>query len=350
MSNIYYTANLYNNVPDIAKAEFQVTLDQPLLDDMSKYQMTIQKFSLPTQLLPILVYRDDYYKIGVTWNGQRFLKQVPFIPTINIPTTSPDFLYLYSYVNLTKMINVAIYEIFQDLKTAGFSPSTDYAPFIVYDQSQGQFYINFPRTDWERNSTSSTNPILYFNENLNALFGNFETFCYISGSTESPDTNDIWFALITSFTGYNSNVGYVPGYLGYASQPASPGLSFIVNFQEFSNLSSTLEPISILLTTSKIPIRAQNFNSPSQNPGSYSSLPICTDFMYQIQNPSDIRTRINFLQLGKPTRWIDILGRGQLKTISFEFYWTNKRGEIFPLYIGEFESIEVVFIFKRIED
>jgi hypothetical protein len=72
--------------------------------------------------------------------------------------------------------------------------------------------------------------------------------------------------------------------------------------------------------------------------------------MYQIQNPSDIRTRINFLQLGKPTRWIDILGRGQLKTISFEFYWTNKRGEIFPLYIGEFESIEVVFIFKRIED
>ena len=349
MSNIYYSAKLHNNSSDITKASFDVTFDQPLLDDISKYKMTIQQFSLPTQMLPLLIYRDNYYQVGITWNNLKFFKTIPFVPVINLQPTVPDFYYLYSYTNLIKMINIAIYELFQDLKNSGFIPTTNYAPFIVYSEIKSQFYINFPRSDWERNSPSSTNPILYFNDNLYSLFDNFETFCYISGSSEAPNLNNIWYALQTSYTGYNNSFGFVPGYLGY-SLPLQ-NTEFIVNYQEFSNLSSTLEPISILLTTSKIPTRPQNYNAVS-NPVSndVSDSVNGSSFSYQIQKPSDIRSRFIYHQQEQPTYWIDLLGSGPLKTLSFEFYWTNKKGEIYPIYIAEYESVEVVFVFQKIKN
>ena len=59
---VYYNVRI-DSKSGKGRAEFNETRVQPILDDPSKYELTIERFYVPAVDIPIMIFKDNYYSI-----------------------------------------------------------------------------------------------------------------------------------------------------------------------------------------------------------------------------------------------------------------------------------------------
>ena len=94
--------NIYLNVntDTINRTAFQFDANrvQAVLDKPTDYQLGVVRFSVPTNSIPLMNFRADFYKIGIEFNGTIKEKFVEFIPNSNVGPLYPDTIgQLWSY-------------------------------------------------------------------------------------------------------------------------------------------------------------------------------------------------------------------------------------------------------------
>jgi hypothetical protein len=94
--------NIYLNITTdtINRTAFQFDANrvQAVLDKPTDYQLGVVRFSVPTNSIPLMNWRPDFYKIGIEFNGTLKEKYVDFIPNSNKGPLYPNTIgQLWSY-------------------------------------------------------------------------------------------------------------------------------------------------------------------------------------------------------------------------------------------------------------
>ncbi|ACF17002.1 V18 [Sputnik virophage] len=139
------------NDQGFSPAIFQAQLTQPIVHNPSEYFLSVVRFSIPTQNIPLTIpqiqpypntnVNNTIYSVSIGYNGtyssQNFVQfdpslTSPNIPAPNAPTvTSPNvevtpYYYIYDYSTFLQMINTALENAFNEIS----APVGADAPFF----------------------------------------------------------------------------------------------------------------------------------------------------------------------------------------------------------------------------
>ena len=405
---LYYNINIVNNnannpsVGSDPPIKFNETRSVPLLNDISKYDFSIIRFTLNGGglNLPVFIPQVDItqaninktvYSLGLslqktfigtggatfTFNGYeaQFIQWVTQViayittpptafPLPNAPNSGAGqdlrnyYYYCYTYDHWTNLMNNTLISVFAQLQAdyntyytanggTGGSTFTSQVPFIKYDTDTNKFSIYY---DVLGNYTQTT-PTgiyeqfgLYFNQNLEGLFG---------GSFPNLDVGD-------SPTGQPFEM-VVRNYLGtnIYTPPAGSGTgTYLVMTQEFSSTATLWSPVDAIVFSSAImpvipeqvgnPIYLGNDNNTGQLTNGSNFQPIITDISLDMANAYDYRSFISYLPTSEYRMSSMSHSKVSLNNIDISVFWRNRlNNELFPLTMYNLSSVSIKMLFRK---
>lgn len=320
---MYYNATLMNNTIatnqgyDDPEIMFQDTRDTPIVNDISKYDMSVESFSLngATKSLPVFIpqiqvgtninntiYTVTFscFKSGTYYQNTQAVQWAPENLTLGtvIPTTATpaqvatDYYFCYSYTHWVKLLNIALRTAWS---TAGGGVSFGTTcPFFTYDQNTGLFSLS-------QDALTAMSPIgtaipapfnatatasgLYasgeysfvgFNVNMEGLMTNFDTvyygdgvLWYGSGNKYLPeavvDCGLVGLNTTTTITSADAVGGatLAPFFLTNPITNVATTQVYIKSTQDFISTGTLWSPVaSLVLATTQIPVRAEYRSNP----------------------------------------------------------------------------------------
>ncbi|HMG14873.1 MAG TPA: phage minor capsid protein, partial [Saprospiraceae bacterium] len=179
--NISFTNSLSNTNQSIP-LEYNVTKTSAILDNASEYYVTVEKFDIPLQslplcIMPIIANQADPnlspILIGIRNGGVDTLRNVVYVsqnsfsPPSQLGSLSQvitPYYFIYSYVHMVQMINTALAAAFVASGVAGT------APYFIYTASTGLFSLIVPAS-----FNVAIGPQIVFNFRLFQFFDCFDT-------------------------------------------------------------------------------------------------------------------------------------------------------------------------------
>lgn len=235
---IYYNISIRdqsptNNQTGLTLAEYEVERTKPILKIPSDYYLTIARFTVPATDIPIFImpiqetqtntlldpYDVDLTPFSVTLTNvtagtdfQKFVTYVTHSPNSPTPTPPPVpitykaqdvssyYYYVYTYTHMLTLINSALADAFDDLKTAQPDIPQTEAPFFIFNAETQLFSLIVPTS-----YNDIANPItIYINDKLLTYFGNIDGDFLGRNLTNGKD--------FRFFTEYNEDRAYTrPG-------------------------------------------------------------------------------------------------------------------------------------------
>lgn len=347
----YYNIRIYND-PDISGnkpiiAKFSETRVTPILDKPNEYELSIVRFEVPTNTIPILIWPgDDYFRITLEWRGVQKSKFLEF-------SGQGLKLYgraIYHYQEVCDIVNKAFSELFNELAVEfpGPLPAPDWAlyaykpPIFVYSQAfkQFQFIIPFTTPDYstppdgqdEHEHWSSVIPPvdplneikIYFNRNFDTIITAFQ----VIGNTDNPNNID-FFRLVVQDT--RNNI--------IQTDITDPLTKVYTMNQSYSNLAVINDFENLIFRSSQIPI-VNEFLGTQKN----VTRQILTDF---IPTPDSYdASKLVFYPQG-PLRYYPLITNAEFRNTDLQLFWTNKAGLEFPLYLLPNRQITVKIQFRK---
>jgi hypothetical protein len=326
---IYYDAlisNYYSPNTSIP-LQFSDTRSSALIKDTSGYAMSIIRFTMDSNTLPVFIPKmqsgsttQTVYSITLTYQNIFYQQYMEFIPQNNsVPIGSPSYYHIYTYTYLCDLINNCFQQCFNNLVSKCFDngitlDNTIIVPVISYNTTTQLFTIVID----ENYGTDDTINI-YFNNSFQSLFL-FNSF-FQSIST----TNGMNYLLIN----VNNQI-----------------------IQEMSSIGNMSPILSIVFTSNQLPI-IQNI---SGNPNVYINGNIAN------QSSSNLGYNIitdmvsnNFVYLPNivyvPSgqyRYISLVQGVKIQNIDFAVYFLDKEGNLNQVYLNTGCSCTVKFLFQKI--
>lgn len=344
-------------IPPNRRAIFNESLTIPVLSNPSQYYVSIIRFTIPIDGLPILSFPVDPFQnnpllsaliIGVAQpvsNPPPPPPQIPVSPTppilpnmtrvtyvpqnallaqpvhgsgpiyFNFNQANDPYYFIYSIQPFIDMINTALNASFVSAGSPGGT-----APYYIYTASTQ--LISLIVTQGFLNSGY----LIYMNSYLNNYLSSFSytTQCY---QNSGPYL-------------YIHNLATLP----YGSPSGGP-----YQFdQEYNSMDTWIDVRKIVITTGGIPIVQEasptfDFMS-SQNNGTANYFPIITDYSVTFDNINDFSTVLVY----NPTaqyRLIDMYSNVPLTKVDLSFFWVSRNGSMHPLYINPGQSAEIKLAF-----
>ena len=355
-SRIYYDINVTN--VDTATSSnpalsFSETRTHTLLNDPSKYYMSIVRFSLNTPSLPVFFpiiqsnqsnYNLTVYSVSMVYNNITVQQYIYFIPqdqSQSIPNApinnnpklqqfSPYY-FVYNYEYFINLINTALSACFNTL-SAQTDVSSTTAPYLKWNNE-----LNIATLYCEQSYYSSSvnsNPInLYFN---NALFQLFSSFPMYAQSSSAK--NGLNYLISCNAFG-NANVETINN------------ITYLLCQQEYSTTSIWSPVSSVVFTTTTMPINAEQLSAPTiyNNGVKYQSTTttgissVITDF-----EATDMIYTPFLAYQPSIYRYVELYGSSPLTTIDIRCFWKNKVGQLIPFYLnsGCSASLKIMFALK----
>jgi len=393
---IYYNCLSYGagtaNAP-ASLASFEETRTQPFLINPQDYFMSIVRFSIdaanvPLFICPVIVNPsnpDDLnftpFTVTFLYNDVTYTANLSYIPNDDYhlpkaPTaTSQDlsgyYYFVYYYSIFVKMINNALQQAFNLVIAANPSLAGVPAPYAIFDTTTERLSLIFPNiiVDGVNLFTVQYNskniPIYYphqpvgtcyllVNNLLYPYMESIESFVLIDYIPSVQflisvqDTHNNYYypeqnaanttttQTLTSFTNAGNNYTVAPNWFIFT--------------QQYSHVTAWNSLASIVFLT-QMPIQPEfvpTFNNFSpNNTSASSSLPILTDFVPDLEQAGQQRTRFNYVPTG-PYRLIDINATVPLNKIQFQIYWVDRLQNLYPMRIsfGQTNSVKLMFIKK----
>ncbi|AVL93351.1 putative minor capsid protein [Zamilon virus] len=353
---VYYDIVIPYNPNDsgLSPATFQAQLTQPLLYNPDKYYLSVVRFSIPTQYVPLMIpeiqpfpntnVNNTIYSVTLEYNGvfssQTFVQYdvsltnpndtPPPPPTINNRTVEPTaYYYVYNFSPFLQMINKALSDAFAEITM----PVGASAPYFVYSPVTQRISLVAQRQFYDRNLAQ---PIkIYCNE---ALFPFLDGIPFGGLDFNSVDGRDILFNV------ENLGNNLVQNQLTAPTYPPE----FIQMEQEYATLSNWNAIKTIQLVSNLLPINREFIPSfRNTNVGVVNSQGILADFVPLVTLGPESRTSIDYVANG-PWRLIDMFGGVPITMVDLSVYWTDQIGRRFVLDVprGRIATCKLIFIKK----
>ena len=124
--NVYYNITIANNTNQVINARYDETRNDIIICDPRDYYLTIVRFSVPLNSIPIMIMpmdglsiTDSVFKVTLTYipTGDNYQETVIYQPDNNLAPTDPNYFYIYTYTKLLEMVNIAFATAFSALKS-----------------------------------------------------------------------------------------------------------------------------------------------------------------------------------------------------------------------------------------
>jgi len=311
---IYYNIRIDSDTAG-GKAIFNETRVQPILNNPSEYELTIQRFYVPAVNIPIMLFKDNKYSVTLSFDGVDVTKILIWIPNKTYPGLFGQD--LWNYQEMVDMVNVAFSNAYTDLKAAKPALTPTEAPFITYEADSNLFVFNAERLyDPEFNGGPTVE--IFMNIELFALFNSFQDF-------EQKEQEPKAHKLLIKNNGNNTTTINTKAYYS--------------TYGEWVSLFGWNDLQSIVFETNSIPVVPENDSSQVNQ-----TQQVITDFepLQDINN----RSAIQFYPQGE-LRYYSLNSTKPFYNMNLNVYWKDKKGNYYPIYINNTETLTVKIQFRK---
>jgi len=362
----YMTVKMGYN-PDsqgISRAVYQEQLTQPIMNNPHDYYMTINKFTIPTQNIPIFIAEIQpppntdpnltIYSVTLEYNGtvsQQYVEFVTEQPNIPVPSVSSSsgpkspYYFVYTYNNFITMVNKALEDAYNNLPGGG--PAGGEPPRFQFDPINERISLVAQYANYDENSVNKVS--IYMNQAL---------FTYFSGLSEEylgyNQPNGMDTRIIVRWDGNNV---YNPVFPGVPTNPADPIKNdYLIMTQQFPALVNWLSVKSLILVSNLLPVRLQysvgnvqtlgNTSRSNQSivsvQGTLSSFEPILDSGVEL-----LGGQLQYITQG-PYKLLNMFGKNAISTVDISVYWVDQYGFSYPvdIPINQVAIIEFAF-FKK---
>lgn len=311
VSNIYYNIHVLNDTDNTINGTFNENRVVPIITDPTEYEVTVARFSIPSDTLGIFTFEDGHYIVAIEDKSTniKYDTVVQFIPQ----SDNFDDRRIYSYQAFLTMINSAYQTSYLNLKAANPANPITKPPFFSLDPNTGLFILYC-----EKVYTNALGADLYCNWSLENFISGFPAYGYNSGTTR--------FKFILIDNGLNTVNIF--------------GLDYLENVAEYSTLFNWSDVIKLELQ-SNIPIESELVSGQKN-----ISNRLLMDFLPNI----DVSNGDTFIYIPTNYRWYDMISKYPLTTIDCNvvFRYKDNSTKILQLSAGQSFSIKILFRKKLI--
>jgi hypothetical protein len=376
--HLYYNSRVSVPVQQTyySTVEFNDSRTEPFLENPSEYYMSVVRFKIPTNNIPLFVFQPGAYQVQLQYNGASFTDTL-LAQDGGIYTTGPFAYSVYEYWNFIMCVNASIARAFTALRAANLGFPATHAPFVSRNNSAassnagaGQaifsLYAEAIAAAWSPSlsagSAVGTGALLLFNPQLYPFFNTMPSEAVTANGTS---TNSIFWEQIV----IGPNNGQAPNIVAIQNDPNSTngvgGNNPWGGTYPYNALQTTQETTStwywsrfqsLVFVSGSLPISTE-FVPQSTAPGtgntstqssSNSTLAVITDFEPDKTSAID-RAPLQYYPNG-PYRLIDMKGSSAQRSLSIQVFWQDSDANLSPVYMnpGDYASIKLMFRRKRL--
>ena len=374
---IYYNVAIpYNPIQNgISYARFQTELTDPIVDDPSQYYLSIIRFTIPTDAIPILIpdiepfpntdVTKTIYSVTLTYGAFSQTVPVYFIPEFQPPlvlqppplsASQPNqqdspYYYIFTYNNFLEMINKSLDVAlnggnlgnppvaYTGLKTlVGGAINAAVSPYFQFDSTTNLISLIAQISFFDETLATPikifTNvPLITFLDGLPVLaFGNF-----------LPSGQDIQIRV------YNQHNNF---YNPPSTFPAAAPLFYKMT-QDYNGLLEWNVFKNLLIESNLLPIIGEY--SPVRNQGDLVSAntsivnyrKIISDFEPQVQEGQQARILTMQYNLQSPYRVYDMNVQYPITKLDITISWVDVHGLIHPLILFYNQTVTIKLCFLK---
>lgn len=361
--NVYYNITISNleNKDNYAPQpiEFTSTRNQSIIDDPSSYYCSVVRFLINGAELPIFSFQIQGGQTQTNENlgiasvtlkymaneSQQYLVYIPYSnfpppppPSANIPTYKPydsAYYYVYEYQQYVDIINNALNAAFGAIPHPPDKPGKPVCapPYMIFNINDQKFSVVAPRDYYEDILPDNERIDIFFNFPLINDFQGFNVKWNYNKIT--PNGKDVQIIIKNvynnEYTPPNVAVSYPPNYL--------------INTQQFNAITALNIFNSIIISSDSLPVESE-YLSLINNNGNNTLFKTLTDFQPLLRSSGEFKGIFQYI----PTiyRLIDMNSTLSLSYITIKVYWSDRFGNIRPLYqpYGSACSIKLLFVKK----
>ena len=311
--NIYVDLLLTNSVQsqpnNRVAVDFFLNQSQPILRDTTGYKLSVIRFSLNTETLPIFIPQmsdedTTIYSVTMEYNGNFYQHYMEFLPQNVSPIQADEKYYIYSYQYVIYLFNKMLNECLVELNDISATP-TVIPPKMYFDVNSQLCGMRLDSTFYGFNETNKIN--IYMNTQLYALLSTLPaSIVHLANGRDFQINNLI-----------------------------SDDPSLLT--QEYKTIELWNPVSSIVFTSNMLPIY-QSVTAPlqvyidgnlSNNNTSYHFLNIMTDF---IGNDLIFTPFVEYAP--GIYRFLNLKPNASIRNVDLQVYWMNKNtGQLKPLYL-----------------
>jgi hypothetical protein len=385
--NVYYDliiTNIQSEKTEPVRIYYNQNRTNPIIDNTGQYELSIIRFSVDTQLLPVFI---PFIKTGLSqtdpnltiysvslsylapsgnqYYGQAFLEWSPQDTSAPVPpppsanngfqSTTGNYYYCYNYTWWCYIVLNAFKAAYATLEANvvaggdtfpnGTGTNANAPPTFTFDTTTQTAVLSAPSLYYNNRDTSGNlNPQaigIYFNNPLYQLFSSFAATYRGVGAVSGTD----YRILVDNFGGTSEII--------LPTIPVGTGIIATQVFQEYSTTSNWTPVSGIVFTSNTIPIVPNGLSAPLIfNEASVVSL-FSNNNANFAQIITDLETNENCYKpnlLYEPTaeyRFVSLVGTSPLTNIDVSVYWKTRLGELVPLYLPSGGSATLKFLFRK---
>jgi len=363
-------------------AYYQQQLDEAIVNKPKDYYLSIVRFQIPTQTIPILIpqvlnYNTSpqplnsnvaipntnpnilRYSVTLSWGNpatpgatvyseQTFVTFIPYNtknpqpPNLSAqnpaPTITPYY-YIFRYTDFLEMVNNALASAFTNLAGLTVLPVGSRAPYLIFDPATELISLIAQTAHYNQNlgggSPSPINRIsIFFNNYLSDLLDGLSY-------TYNPQTafgRDYMLNVYNQFNNF-----YNPPFLA----PTIPPEYFSMT-QDYRTLVNWNSFKSLQIVSNLLPVRQEIIPRPIDgiNNGRVNTQGILKDFIPLVELGPEARTTVQY-SLNGPYQLIDLYGEVPITKIDMQVYWTDQYENQYPLYIDTNQTLTLKMVFIK---
>jgi len=322
--NIYYNIYISNKGDQAIPAFSQVRKDQAIIDNPTHYYLSVVRFDLPGQAIPIFIFNaNTYYVTLVDTLGIDHTTTLILQP--NAIVIQPIVGSVYQYQQMLDMINVALQTSFTACGVNVPVGMTD-APYMTFERTTG-FFSLWTQQEYDPAIGGANTVQIWFNSKLYYLFDNFLTIFAGEGNANFKDYQ-------FKIENYFNNV------------PAAPA-NYYQFEQEFNSIFNWQDVQTISFRTT-IPVRNEFTPNGAVDTGLVGSEQIFIDF--EPVSTTDAGAFRGYFQFYRTDnyRLIDILSDAPLTEFTLDVFWKDHLNTSYPVYIppGTTLTLKLLFVKK----
>lgn len=337
---------------------FQVRAEPLFSGKPSDYNMSIVRFTVPTQIIPIQIFpvrpvpntlinlspysvtlkfgaftRQEY----IIWNPEDLTAPVPPSPNLSLNYINSkywQYYALYSYQHFARLINTALAAATVAIIGDG-APATG-PPFITYSGITNLFTLNAPAAFL---NTAATPIEIYFNQALSTNFTNsmdFTRYSYADPFSAGAEVRLNVFDKVTNSV----------------TLAAPYGLTYIME-QEFNALANMASFTSLIVTSSSLPVRSEWISRQNVlgDPGANTaigdnSFKILADFEVLLENGLEVRRFVHYLPTAEYRR-ISLISDTPITSIDIQIYWKDQFDNLYEVLIPSHDVATIKILFEK---
>jgi hypothetical protein len=311
--DLLLTNSIQSNANNRVAVSFMQNSSQPILKSTNGYKLSIIRFSLNTETLPIFIpvmkdtsKVDTIYSITMQYNGISFQQFMQFEPQNLNPTDPDEYFYVYSYQYLIYLVNKCLSSCFNGLMSQLTSAIPTNSPIMSFDNNTQKCAVSFNSTYYGYNESNKIN--IYMNNAMYTLFASLPAMVLNNSNGMNYQLNNL-----------------------ISSDP-----DLVV--QDYSTVA-IWNPISSVIFTSNLlpiyqsqtpPVQIYTDSTLKNSSSTYNFLNILTDFV------GDDLDFVPYIQYAPSIyRFLSVKQNTEIRNIDLQVYWNNRyTGELKKLYLG----------------